>query len=178
MSQVSQVVMPKATAMWLIDHTSLTFEQIASFCAMHYLEVKAMADGETSIGIVGQDPIAAGQLTWEEIERCSLDSKLGLVLITREFQGVTKGARYTPISKRRSKPDAIAWLLRTYPQLSDRQIGKLIGTTKPTITAIRNKSHRSSANLHPSSPVHLGLCDQQQLEQALVQSVKTEPSPP
>lgn len=174
---MSAVIMPKATAVWLIENTYLTFEQIASFCGLHPLEVKAMADGDAAAGIVGQDPVANGQLGKDEIERCSLDPSLRLTLkLSYPRDRANKGPRYTPISKRRSKPDAIAWLLKTHPQLSDRQICTLIGTTKPTVTAIRNRSHRNSANLQPSCPVQLGLCSQQRLDQILVQVGGTEPT--
>lgn len=156
-------LMPKATAVWLIDKTALSFEQIADFVAMHPLEVQAIADGEVAIGIVGHDPIAAGQLTKDEIIRCEADPAARLQLSRSTLPTPTargKGARYTPVSKRNDKPDAIAWLLKNHPELSELQIGKLIGTTKETIAKVRDKSHWNSPNIKPRDPVILGLCSQ------------------
>jgi hypothetical protein len=156
-------LMPKATAVWLIDKTALSFEQIADFVAMHPLEVQAIADGEVAIGIVGHDPIGAGQLTKDEIARCEADPAARLQLSRSTLPTPTargKGARYTPVSKRNDKPDAIAWLLKNHPELSDPQVGKLIGTTKETIAKVRDKSHWNSPNIKPRDPVILGLCSQ------------------
>ena len=164
---MAQPLMPKATAVWLVDNTSLSFEQIADYCDLHVLEVQAIADGEVAPGMHGLDPIANGQLTKEEIERCSEnpDARLKMAEPTvPKPKSRQKGARYTPVSKRQDRPDAIAWLLKTYPELSDAQISRLIGTTKPTIAAVRDKSHRNTANIKPQSPVYLGLCSSDELE--------------
>ena len=155
---MSLLLMPKATAVWLVDNTTLTFLQIGNFCNLHELEVQAIADGEVAVGIVGVDPIANGQLSREEIERCEADPTARLKMSKSDIpQPVArqKGPRYTPVSKRADKPDAIAWLLRHQPDLSDAQIGRLIGTTKPTINAVRDRTHWNSANLQPRSPVGL-----------------------
>ena len=142
-------LMPKATAVWLVENSTLSFEQIAEFCGIHALEVQAIADGEVAIGIVGLDPVANGQLTREEIERCEKDEAAHLRLSTMPelTHGKAKGARYTPVSKRQDKPDAIAWLLKHHPELSDAQLCKLIGTTKATIAKIRERSHWNAANI-------------------------------
>ena len=170
-------LMPKATAVWLIDNTTLTFVQIAGFCGLHALEVQGIADGEVAQGIVGLDPISNGQLTWEEIERCSKDSSAGLILM--EKQGPVpvaraKGARYTPVSRRQDRPNAIAWLLRYHPELTDPQVSKLVGTTKPTINAVRDRSHWNSPNIKPQDPVTLGLCKQMDLDSAVTKAAKRE----
>ncbi len=161
-------LMPKATAVWLISNTTLTFEQVAIFCGIHILEVQGIADGEVAIGIIGQNPLISGQLTSEEIKRCERDSTVNLQL-THTFaiqaQQKKKIARYTPIARRQDKPDAIYWLLRNCPNISDSQIIKLIGTTHSTITAIRNKLHWNMANLRQKDPVLLGLCTQTSLDQ-------------
>ncbi len=156
-------LMPKATAVWLIENTTLNFEQIADFCGLHPLEVQGIADDEVAIGIVGMDPTANGQLTRAEIERCEKDPSARLKMLKADIPMPatrTKGPRYTPVSKRQDKPDAIAWLLRHHPELSDSQISKLIGTTKQTIAAVRDRSHWNSPNLRPRDPVLLGLCSQ------------------
>lgn len=163
-------LMPKATAVWLVDNTALSFEQIAEFCGMHELEVQAIADGEVASGIVGQDPIANGQLTKAEIERCEKDQNGRLRLNISDIprpQARAKGARYTPVSKRHDRPDAIAWLLKHHPELSDAQLSKLIGTTKPTITAVRERTHWNAANIKPRNPVTLGLCTEADLEKEI-----------
>ena len=158
-------LMPKATAVWLIDKTALTFAQIADFCGMHPLEVQAIADGEVAQGIVGYDPVANGQVTAQEIARCEADPELRLKLMTSGIQlpKRSKGGRYTPISKRNDIPDGVAFLLRNFPQLSDAQVGKLMGTTKETIHKVRDRSHWNSANIKPRDPVILGLCSQTDL---------------
>jgi hypothetical protein len=163
-------LMPKATAVWLIEKTALTFTQIADFCGMHPLEVQAIADGEVAQGIVGYDPVANGQVTLEEIHRCEKDvnSRLKLLASTIPLPKRSKGARYTPVAKRNDRPDGIAFLLRNYPHLSDAQIGKLMGTTKETIQKVRDRSHWNSANIKPRDPVILGLCSQTDLN-AMVQ---------
>lgn len=163
-------LMPKATAVWLVENTALTFEQIADFCGLHLLEVQAIADEEVAIGMQGLDPVANGQVTKEEIQRCEADSSARLKIAKSDIpQPVERssGPRYTPLSKRQDKPDAISWLLRHYPELSDAQIGRLIGTTKPTINAVRDRTHWNSPNLRPRSPVELGLCKQEDLNAAL-----------
>ncbi len=163
-------LMPKATAVWLVENTTLSFDQIAEFCGMHALEVQAIADGEVAIGIVGLDPVANGQLTRQEIERCEKDEAQSLRLsampeLARQKQ---KGARYTPVSKRQDKPDAVAWILKHHPELTDAQIGKLLGTTKDTILKVRDRSHWNAANIKPRNPVTLGLCTEPDLEKALI----------
>jgi hypothetical protein len=163
-------LMPKATAVWLVENTSLTFEQIADFCALHPLEVQAIADGEVASQMHGLDPVANAQTTAAEIARCEADPEARLELSPRATapQRVRhKGPRYTPIAKRQDKPDAIAFLLRNHPELSDLQISKLIGTTKPTIAAVRDRTHWNSPNIKPRHPVVLGLCSHEELEQAL-----------
>ena len=160
-------LMPHATAVWLVENTALTFVQIAEFCGMHQLEVQAIADGEVDVGMRGLDPLISGQLTKEEIERCQADPTTRIALAIPDIPlpiARTKGARYTPVSKRQDRPDAIAWLVKTYPELSDAQISKLIGTTKPTINAVREKSHWNTPNITPQSPASLGLCSQAELE--------------
>ena len=167
---MSQLLMPKATAVWLVENTIITFEQIADFCGMHVLEVQAIADGEVAVGMQGLDPLANGQLTQEELDRCAADPDARLVQATPTLpqpQARPKGARYTPVSKRQDRPDAIAWLLKNYPELSDGQISKLIGTTKPTITAIREKTHWNTPNIKPQNPVSMGLCSGQDLEKVV-----------
>jgi hypothetical protein len=179
--------MPKATAVWLIEKTALTFTQIAEFCGMHPLEVQAIADGEVAQGIVGYDPIANGQLTPAEIRRCEADTNARLKLLpsSMPLPKRSKGARYTPVAKRNDRPDGIAFLLRNYPQLSDAQIAKLMGTTKDTIEKVRNRTHWNSANIKPRDPVILGLCSQtdlnamvQQANERLLREGQTVPVPP
>ena len=164
---MTQPLMPKATAVWLVDNTKLTFAQIAAFCGLHELEVQAIADGEVAVGMQGLDPVASGQVTKEEIARCETDPDSLLVISEPSVplpKARQKGARYTPISKRQDRPDAIAWLLRNYPELSDAQISRLIGTTKPTINSVRDRSHRNAPHIKPQSPVYLGLCSAADLE--------------
>ncbi len=158
-------LMPKATAVWLIDKTALTFTQIADFCGMHPLEIQAIADGEVAQGIVGYDPVANSQLTLEEIHRCEKDERgrLKLMANTMATPKRLKGARYTPVAKRNDRPDGIAFLLRNYPQLSEAQVVKLLGTTKETIQKVRDRAHWNSANIKPRDPVILGLCSQTDL---------------
>ena len=163
-------LMPKATAVWLIDNTMLSFEQIAAFCGLHDLEVQALADGEVAPGMQGLDPIARGELTQDEINRCQDDptGRLEIAKATTPLpKARSKGARYTPVSKRGDRPNAIAWLLKNYPELKDAQISKLIGTTKPTINAIRDRSHWNTANIKPQNPVGMGLCNGHDLEKAI-----------
>ncbi len=164
---MSLPLMPKATAVWLVENTSLSFEQIADFCGLHVLEIQAIADEEVAPGMQGLDPIANGDLTQEEVERCQNDpeARLKRALPTiPEPQARQRGARYTPVSKRQDRPDAIAWLIKHYPELSDAQICKLIGTTKPTIAAVRDKTHWNATNIKARNPVGLGLCSEIELE--------------
>ncbi|GAA0570002.1 DUF1013 domain-containing protein [Craurococcus roseus] len=167
---MAQPLMPKATAVWLIEKTSLTFEQVADFVGMHPLEVQAIADGEVAQGIIGYDPVLNGQLTREEIARCEADSSARLNITHSALpipKARSKGARYTPVSKRNDRPDGIAWLLRNHPQLTEQQISKLLGTTKDTIAKVRDRSHWNSANIKPRDPVILGLVTQSDLNAAL-----------
>ncbi|MCC3861421.1 DUF1013 domain-containing protein [Pseudemcibacter aquimaris] len=166
---MTEPLMPMATGVWLVDNTSLSFTQIAKFCGLHELEVQGIADEQVAVNIVGLDPVANGQLTWAEIERCQNDEKAELQLVKDEVPAKTRsgGAKYTPVSKRQDKPDAIAWLLRHHPELTDAQISKLVGTTKPTITAIRERSHWNMSNIKPVDPVLLGLCRQTELDAAV-----------
>ncbi len=162
-------LMPKATAVWLVENTALSFDQIADFCGMHPLEIQGIADGEVSGGIRGLDPLANGQLTAEEIKRCEADTsaKLQIAGTAKQYiSGKAKGARYTPVARRQDKPDAIAWLIKHFPSMTDAQIVKLIGTTKNTIEAVRTKSHWNSGNIKPRDPVLLGLCTQTHLDAA------------
>jgi hypothetical protein len=161
-------LMPKATAVWLVSNTSLTFEQIAAFCGLHVLEVKGIADGDVAQGIKGLDPVTSGQLTREAIEEAEREPSRELHLaepkvIVPETPS-RKGPRYTPVSRRQDRPNAVLWLLRNHPELKDSQIMRLVGTTKPTITQIRERSHWNAPNLTPQDPVTLGLCSQIDLD--------------
>lgn len=184
-------LMPKATAVWLVENTALTFEQIADFCGMHPLEVKGIADGEVAVGIVGLDPVASGQVTRAEIDRCAGDPALRLTLLEAAVplpKTRGRGARYTPVSKRQDRPDAIAWILKFHPEISDAQIQKLLGTTKATINAVRDRSHWNASNIKPRDPVSFGICSQIELDQAVAKAqarkragapgeVEAEPAP-
>ena len=171
MADQAAPLMPHATATWLVDHTGLSFEQIAEFCQIHILEVQAMADDMAGSKYTGRDPVHVGELTQEEIEKGQADPSYRLqmqkapVEVTR-----TKGPRYTPVSKRQDKPDGIAWILRNHPEVSDAQIGKLIGTTRNTINAIRDRSHWNIQNIQPKDPVTLGLCSQRELDAAVAKA--------
>ncbi len=162
-------LMPRATAVWLVDNTTLNFDQIAEFCGLHPLEVQGVADGEVAVGIIGRDPIANGELTLEEIERCQNDSAQRLQILEPDIavQPKRKGPRYTPVSKRQNRPDAIAWLVKYHPELSDAQVCKLVGTTKPTVTSVKERTHWNTPNLKPEDPVTLGMCSQTDLEEAI-----------
>lgn len=166
-------LMPHATASWLVDNTALSFEQIAEFCGLHILEVQAMADDLASSKYTGRDPLRSGELTMAEIEKGQDDPNYSLkmqkapVTVSR-----TKGPRYTPVSKRQDKPDGIAWIIRNHPEISDAQIGKLIGTTRNTISAIRERSHWNIANIQPKDPVTLGLCSQRELDAIVAKAAK------
>ncbi len=161
-------LMPKATAVWLVENTSLSFDQIAEFCGLHVLEVKGIADGDVAHGIKGMDPISNGQLTREEIARAEEDPDHKLQLAPSKVnmpEVKTKvGPRYTPVSRRHDRPNAVLWLMRSHPELRDSQIMRLVGTTKPTIQSIRERTHWNSANLTPQDPVTLGLCSQTDLD--------------
>lgn len=164
-------LMPKATAVWLVDNTGLSFEQIAEFAGLHALEVKGIADGEVAAGIRGLDPVNAGMLTRDEIKRCEADPKTRLRLQRSVAADIKvpkrKEPRYTPLSKRQDRPDAIAWLLRNHPEVSDQQVCKLLGTTKSTVQAVRERTHWKSQDIRPRDPVLLGLCSQLELDEAI-----------
>ena len=166
-------LMPKATAVWLVESTTLTFDQIAAFCRLHPLEVAGIADDEVAIGIQGLDPITRGQLTREEIEASEADPERPLELAAPRVvlpPRRASGPRYTPVSKRQDRPNAIAWLLRFHPELSDAQLSRLVGTTKPTIGAIRERTHWNIANIRHQDPVSLGLCTQTALDEAVTKA--------
>jgi uncharacterized protein len=169
-------LMPKATAVWLVENTSLTFEQIADFCGLHVLEVKGIADGDVAHGIRGSDPIASGQLNREEIARAQQDPSYRLTLArSKVFIPEIKAKRapkYTPVSRRHDRPNAILWLLRHHPELRDTQIMRLVGTTKTTIDSIRERTHWNTANLVPQDPVALGLCSQTDLDAEVRKAAK------
>jgi len=172
---MNRPLMPKATAVWLIDHTTLSFEQIADFCGLHQLEVQSIADGEVALHMVGFDPVANGQLTREEIKKAEADPNFRLKAEAPEVELVTraKGPRYTPVARRQDRPDAIAWLLRHFPQLTDGQVSRLVGTTKPTIKAIRDRTHWNVTNIKPQDPVALGLCTREELQAAIDKANRT-----
>lgn len=170
-------LMPKATAVWLVENTTLTFEQVGAFCGMHPLEVQGIADGEVAVGIIGQDPIASGQLTLENIKHCENNKEAELELTEQAEKFITtkakvKGGRYTPVARRQDKPDAVAWFLKFHSTVPDAQIVKLIGTTKNTINSVRNRSHWNSPNLKPRDPVLLGLCTQTRLDEVITKFSK------
>jgi hypothetical protein len=165
--------MPHATAAWMVDNTALTFDQIADFCGLHILKVQAMADDLASSKYTGRDPVHAGELTQDEIEKGQADSEYRLKMHKAPISvSRTKGPRYTPVSKRQDKPDGIAWLLRNHPEISDAQISKLIGTTRNTITAIRERSHWNIQNIQAKDPVTLGLCSQRELDAVVAKAAK------
>ncbi|HVF83745.1 MAG TPA: DUF1013 domain-containing protein [Sphingomicrobium sp.] len=170
---MAQPLMPHATAAWLVDNTSLSFEQIAEFCGLHLLEVQAIADDTAATKLTGRDPIRSGELTHEEIEKGQEDENYRLRM-HKEPDAVTrtKGPRYTPVSKRQDKPDGIAWIIRNHPEVTDGAIGKLIGTTRTTIAAIRDRSHWNMANIQPKDPVTLGLTTQRELDAAVAKAQK------
>lgn len=177
-------LMPIATAVWLIDNTSLTFDQIAEFCGLHPLQVKGIADGDVGAGVRGIDPITTHQLTRDEIEKAQDDESYRLKLSkpkTIVAEKPRKGPRYTPVSKRQNRPDAIAWMVRNHPEVSDAQIAKLLGTTKTTIQSVRDRSHWNSSNIQPQDPVGLGLCTQIDLDavvrKAAAKRARMQPAP-
>ena len=173
---MSELLMPKPTAGWLVENTTLTFEQIAVFCGLHDLEIQGIADGEVAIGIRGIDPTTNDQLTRDEISRCEKDRTLRLTLKKSNTQlpRRSRKARYTPVSKRQDRPNAIEWLIKNYPILSDAQISKLLGTTKSTITAVREREHWNSQNISPHDPVLLGICSESELVQELQKAQKRQ----
>lgn len=168
---MAQPLMPKATALWLIENTALTFQQIADFSRLHMLEVQALADGDITHSLMAFDPVANGQLSWEAIKQSEKDPllPLNLIEITDEELKLLKkkGGKYIPLSRRKDRPDGIAWLVKFHPELSDSQIMRLVGTTKSTIEAIRKKTHWNISNIKPRNPVVLELCTQQDLDQAI-----------
>ena len=166
---MAELLMPKATAVWLVDNTTLAFDQIAAFCGLHPLEVQGIADGEVAVGIRGLDPVANGQLGREEIARCEQDSshRLEAAGPTEALPQRARRARYTPVSKRQDRPNAIQWLIKNYDELSDAQIGKLLGTTKATINAVRERTHWNTSNITPQDPILLGICNEAELLDAV-----------
>ncbi|MBU6206222.1 MAG: DUF1013 domain-containing protein [Alphaproteobacteria bacterium] len=170
---MTQPLMPHATATWLIDNSALSFEQIAAFCGLHILEVQAMADDLAATKYTGRDPIRAGELTQAEIDKGQADPNYRLQIIRApEVATRSKGPRYTPVSKRQEKPDGIAWIIRNHAEVSDAAISKLIGTTRHTITAIRERAHWNMANITPKDPVTLGLCSQRELDAVIARAAK------
>lgn len=173
-------LMPKATAVWLVDNTSLTFDQIAEFCHLHPLEVKGIADGEVATGIKGMDPVVSEQLTRDEIERAEADVNYRMQLrepsVRMPEQKRRKGPRYTPLSRRHDRPNAILWLLRNHPELKDAQIMRIVGTTKTTIAQVRDRTHWNMAQLAPMDPVTLGLCSQIDLDFEVSRAAKDKPA--
>ncbi|NVO17867.1 MAG: DUF1013 domain-containing protein [Rhodoplanes sp.] len=175
----TQPLMPKATAVWLVENTALSFDQIADFCKLHPLEVKAIADGDAAQGIKGLDPIVTGQLSREEIAHAEKDANLRLRLAESKVRVPEakrkRGPRYTPVSRRQDRPNAILWLVRNHPELKDSQVMRLVGTTKTTIKAIRDRTHWNSASLTPLDPVTLGLCSQIDLDMEVSRAAKEKP---
>ena len=171
-------LMPKATAIWLVENTALTFKQIADFCGMHELEIKGIADGEVGMGIKGFNPMSINQLTKEEIEVATNDPEHSLELIQNEITLQTerdpKQKKYTPLSKRQERPDAISWLLRNHPELKDSQIAKLVGSTKNMVVSIKTKANWNMSNIRPQDPVGLGLCKQIDLDDALEKAERSQ----
>lgn len=168
---MADILMPKATAVWLLDNTTLTFVQIAEFCGLHHLEVKGIADGDVAENMRGMDPVSGGELTREEIQKAEADGSYRMRVAPSKIahipQPKRKGARYTPVARRGDKPDAVAWFIRNHPEVTDAQICKLIGTTKSTINNVRDKSHWNSSEIKPVDPVTLGLCSQIELDEVI-----------
>ena len=175
---VTGLLMPKATAVWLVENTALTFEQIAGFTGLHPIEVQALADEDVGRGIVGRNPLEHGEVTQEELDKAAQKSDYVMKLAKRKdlpaVKKRAKGPKYTPVSKRSDKPDAIAYLLKHHPEVSDAQICKLVGTTKPTIASVRDRSHPNTPNLKPRHPVDLGLCTYAELEAASKKGLKAQ----
>jgi len=179
--QDTKLLMPMASAVWLIDNTGLTFGQIADFTGMTGIEVEALADGDIGKGLVGRNPIDHNELTKEELERCEADPEASLTLSVSSLPPVkarAKGPRYTPVSKRGDKPDAIAYILKQNPEISDAQICKLVGTTKPTINNVRDRTHPNTPNLRPRHPADLGLCSYSEYEKAVEKGLKAQGKDP
>ena len=178
---MATLLMPKATAVWLVENTALTFDQIAEFCHLHPLEVKGIADGDVASGMKGLDPVQAGQLTREELEKAEADENYRLRVAESKVRlpdlKRTKGPRYTPVSKRQDRPNAIQWLIKNHPELKDAQIVRLVGTTKSTIQSVRERSHWNANNLSPLDPVTLGLCTQIDLDFEVNRASKDRPAP-
>ena len=175
---MNKPLMAKATAVWLIDNTTLSFKQIADFCGMHELEVQGIADGDVATGVKGFDPVASNQLDEAEIEKGQKDPAYTLKLKhnpAAEGEELRRGPRYTPLSKRQDRPAAILWLVKFHPELVDSQIAKLVGTTTPTIAAIRDRTHWNIQNIQPIDPVALGLCRQSELDAAVQKAAKSKP---
>lgn len=176
---MATLLMPKATAVWLVENTALTFDQIAAFCALHPLEVKGIADGDVAAGMKGLDPVQAGQLSREELERAEANPDYRLKLLEPKVRlpdlKRTKGPRYTPVSKRQDRPNAIQWLIKNHPELKDAQIIRLVGTTKSTIQSVRERTHWNAGNLSPLDPVTLGLCSQIDLDLEVSRAAKDRP---
>ena len=170
---MAQPLMPHATASWLVDNTSLSFQQIAEFCGLHILEVQAIADDTAATKLTGRDPVRAHELTMDEIEKGQKDPNYKLQIQKGPEQiRRTKGPRYTPVSKRQDKPDGIAWIIRNHPEVSDGQISQIIGTTRTTIAAIRDRTHWNIANITPKDPVTLGLTSQRELDAVVAKAAK------
>jgi len=178
---MATLLMPKATAVWLVENTALTFDQIAEFCRLHPLEVKGIADGEVATGIKGFDPVVAGQLTREELDRAIKDPDYRMHVAEPKVRVPelrrTKGPRYTPVSKRQDRPNAILWLLKSHPELKDAQVMRLVGTTKTTILSVKERTHWNATNLTPMDPVTLGLCTQMELDFEVQRAAKERPAP-
>ncbi|MCE3250755.1 MAG: hypothetical protein K0R41_4580 [Geminicoccaceae bacterium] len=177
---MSQVLMPKATAVWLVENSTLTFDQISAFTGLHPLEVQAIADGEVAGGMTGLDPTTNGQLTKEEIKRAEADPAARLKLSPRDVPmpvARSKGPRYTPVAKRQDRPDAIAWLLKVHPELQDSQVAKLVGSTKSTVQSVRDRTHWNMQNVRARDPVTLGLCSLAKKKAAARVAVEGEPMP-
>lgn len=176
-----KLLMPKATAVWLIDNTTLTFEQISEFTGLHKIEVQAIADEDVGLGIVGRDPIKQGETTQEELDKAIADENHIMKYARSELPSIkvrAKGPRYTPVSKRSDKPDAISWILKHHPEISDAQIMKLVGTTKPTIAAIRDRTHQNISNIRPKNPADLGLCTHADIEKASDKGLRAQGKDP
>ncbi len=181
--EAPRLLMPKATAVWLIDNTALEFEQIAAFTGLHMIEIQALADEEVGRGIVGRDPVKNNEVEADELEKAKADTgyTMRIKRVRTDLPAVkirAKGPRYTPVSKRTDKPDAIAWIIKNHPEISDAQISKLVGTTKPTIQSVRDRSHPGSANIKPRHPAELGLCTYQELEKASEKGLRAQGKDP
>jgi len=179
--EAPELLMPKASAVWLIDNTMLTFDQVAQFTGLHKIEVQAIADEEVGYGIVGRDPVKNGETTQEDLDKAIADETYVMKLSRNDLPSVktrSKGPRYTPVSKRGDKPDAISWILKHNPEISDAQIVKLVGTTKTTINAVRDRTHANSSTIRPRHPVELGLCTYKELEASSDKGLKAQGKDP